>query len=226
MKYFSFLLITLGFLTVSSCTTTRPLKSDVKPSEVTDLQYFEPFSYISLIETGNRAKYNDTISKKSEELLLNVVNKFGGKIPVTGIISVSDTITKNKLEKEIEFLFLSADRTKNISNLKITPIIDSLIAANGKRFGLITVGTGFTRAKGNYGGQIAKGAAIGILTLGMYVQTPIKSSSVIYVMIVDIKQNNVAFFKKSILQDKDPLDEAVLKKQFQKIFEGYFWSKE
>lgn len=226
MKYYNLLLIIFGVLTVSSCTTTKPLNSNVKPSEVTDLQYFEPMSYISLIQSGNRSKYNDTISKKSEKLLLKTVEEFGGKIPVTSIISITDTNTKNALEKEVEFLCLSADRQRNIANLKITPIIDSLLGSKGKRFGLITVATGFTRAKGNYGGEIAKGAAMGILTLGMYYQTPIKSNSTIYVMIVDTKENNVAFFTKSVLQDKDPIDETVLKKQFQKIFEGYYWPSE
>lgn len=226
MKNYIPLLIVLGFFVVSSCTTTKPLTSNVEPSEVTDLQYLGPVSYISLIESGNRAMYNDTISRDSEQLLANVVGNLGTKIPVTGQISVSDTSTKNKLNKEIEFLCISADRQRDIANLKITPIIDSLIKIKGKRFGLITVATGFTRAKGNYGGEIAKGAAVGLLTLGMYVQTPIKSSSTIYVMIVDAKENNVAFFMKSVLQDKDPLDEAVLMKQFQKIFEQYYRTNE
>lgn len=223
MKYYNLLLIVFGILTLSSCTTTRPLYSNVKPSEVTDLQYFEPMSYISLIESGNKSKFNDTLSAKSEKLILKTVEEFGGKIPVTSIISVSDSNTKSLLEKEVEFLCLSAERQKNIENLKITSIIDSFLETKGKRFGLITVATGFTRAKGNYGREIAKGAAMGILTLGMYYQTPIKSSSTIYVMIVDTKENNVAFFAKSVLQDKDPLDETVLKKQFQKVFEGYYW---
>jgi len=201
------------------------LTSDVKPSEVKELQKFQTFAYISLIESGNRGKFNDTISNKSKEIFSEALHSFNNKIPITGEISVSDTIIENKIEKEIKFLCISADKQRSISNLKITPILDSLLENRDKRFGLITVTTGFTRTKGNYGGQIAKGAAMGILTLGMYYQTPIKANSTVYAMIVDSIDNNVAFFRKSFLQDKEPLDKTVLTNQIQKIFENYFLTK-
>ena len=44
-------------------------------------------------------------------------------------------------------------------------------------------------------------------------------------MIIDAKENNIAFFKKSLLQDREPLDKEVLTKQIQNIFEDYFWTK-
>jgi hypothetical protein len=218
------LLIVLGFFMLSSCTTTKTLTSSVKPFEVTDLQQIEPYSYISKIGSGNKRKLNDTASIESRQLLIKIVNELKGQIPLTGEITVSDTTIKRKLEKEIEFLCISADRLKSITDLKITPIIDSLLDKKGKRFGLITVSVGFTREKGNYGKQVAKGAAMGILTLGMYYQTPIKANSTIYVMIVDAQENNISFFRKSSLQDKEPLDEKILTKQFKDIFDGYFWT--
>jgi len=225
MKLNRILIFVFGFIAFFSCTTSKTLTSAVKSNEVTDLQFIEPFSYISLIEKGNRGKYNDELSNESKHLLIKVSNSYQNQISLKGDIFVSDVLTKRKLENEIKYLCFSADRQRSISNLKLTPVIDSLLELSGKRFGLITVSMGFTRAKGNYGGQIAKGAAMGILTLGMYYQTPIKSFSTVYAMIVDAKENNIAFFRKSFLQDKNPLDEAVLMKQFQKIFEGYFWTK-
>ena len=113
----------------------------------------------------------------------------------------------------------------DVSHLQITPTLDKVLEANEARFGLITVATGFTRIKGNYGKEIVKGAALGLLTLGMYYQSPVKAYSTIYVMIADSKENNVAFFRKSYLQDKEPLDEAVLTKQFKDIFTDYFFTK-
>lgn len=224
MKHLNQLLLVL--LILSSCTTTRPLTSVVKPAEITDLQILEPVSYISLIETGNKGKYNDSISQSSQVLVTKALKSFPDNIPFTGEITVVDSRIKQKLAKDIEYLCLSAEKQKSISNLKITPALDSLLESKGKRFGLITVSTGFTRKKGNYGGQIAKGVLTGILTMGMYYQTPIKANSTIYAMIIDSKDNNIAFFKKSFLPDKDPLEEAVVSKQIQKIFEGYFWTKE
>ena len=107
----------------------------------------------------------------------------------------------------------------------MTPVIDSLLEANGKRFGLISMSTGFTRAKYNYGLQIVKGILVGILTMGMYVEVPVSANSSLSIMIVDAKENNVAFFNNSYLQDEEPIDSIVINKQVQRIFNGYFWEK-
>ncbi|GAB2987006.1 hypothetical protein GCM10027049_28540 [Mucilaginibacter puniceus] len=222
MKNLYVLLVTLLILT--SCTVTKPLTSSVSVADVTDIQLFEPVSMISLIETGNKGKYNDSTSQISKALLTTTLKSFPQNIPITGEITSTDNAVKIKLTNDIEYLCGSADKEKSISNLKITPTLDSLLEATGKRFGLIAVSTGFTRRKGNYGGQIAKGILTGVLTMGMYYTTPVKSYSTVYVMIVDAKENNIAFFRKSFLQDKDPLDEGVLSKQVQKAFEGYFWA--
>jgi hypothetical protein len=200
------------------------LTSNVKPIEVTDLKMMDPFSYIYMIKKGNKSQLDDSISFISKQLVSKVLENYKGQLPLTGEIILSDTATKNSLEKEYELLLLTADRTKNISNLKITPNLDKVLEANETRFGLLIVSTGFTRAKGNYGKQVAKGAALGILTLGMYYQVPVKAYSTVYAMIVDSKENNVAFFRKSFLQDMEPLDESGLTKQFKKIFDGYFWT--
>jgi len=225
MKQLMIFLI-LGVLFFSSCTTTRMLTSNITPTEVNDLQKFETFSYISLIESGNRGKYNDTLSNQSKILLGEIFESFNKNIPITGQINVTDTIVKKRMEKEIELLCVMTDRKRSVSDLKLTPTLDSLLEKTGKRFGLISVTTGFTRKKGNYGGQVAKGAAMGILTLGMYYQVPIKAYSVVYVMIVDGQENNIAFFRKSFLKDKEPLDKVVVTRQIQKIFENYFFHRE
>lgn len=224
MKYLKQLFF--GLLILSSCTTTKPLTSSVNQNEISDLQSFEPVSYISLIERGNRGKFNDSLSQSSQELITSALNSYPNNIPLTGNITVIEPRIKQILAKDIENLCISAVRQKTIATLKITPMLDSLLESRGKRFGIITAATGFTRKKGNYGGQIAKGVLTGILTMGMYYQTPIKANSTIYAMIVDSKNNNIAFFRKSFVQDKDPLDEDVIKKQIQKLFEGYFWTKQ
>jgi len=223
MNHFKVILILSCFI-LTSCTATKPLTSDVKPTEVTDLKLLEPFSYISMIKKGNKGQLDDSISSISKQLVFKVLENYKGQLPITGEIVLSDTAIVNSLEKEYELLMVTADRTKYITNIKITPTLDKILEANETRFGLLIISTGFTRTKGNYGKQIAKGALMGILTLGMYYQTPVKAYSTIYAMIVDSKEDNVAFFRKSFLQDMEPLDESVLTKQFKKIFDGYFWT--
>jgi uncharacterized membrane protein len=201
------------------------LTSNVQPAEVINLKLLEPYSYISMIKKGNRGQIDDSISSISKQLNINVLKNFKGQLPITGDIILTDSAINKTLEKEYETLILTADRNKNITNFKITPVLDKILEANETRFGLIVICTGFTRVKGNFGKEIVKGAALGILTLGMYYQTPIKAYSTIYAMIVDSKEDNVAFFRKSFKQDLEPLDQSVLTSQYNKIFEGYFWTK-
>jgi len=223
MKHQTIFLI-LSCIILSSCTATKLLTSNVQPTEVTNLKLLEPYSYISMIKKGNRGQLDDSISSISKQLNINVLKSFNGQIPITGDIILIDSTINKDLEKECENLILTAERNKSISNLKITPTLDKILEANDTRFGLIIICTGFTRLKGNYGKEIAKGVALGILTLGMYYQIPIKAYSTIYAMIVDSKEDNVAFYRKSFKQDLEPLDQEVLTNQYKKIFEGYFWT--
>lgn len=225
MKSNKIILILFCYI-LSSCTATKLLTSNVRPAEVTDLKFLEPYSYISMIKKGNRGQLDDSISSISKQQVFRVLETFKGPLPLTGEIILSDTAINKTLEKEYEFLVLTADRTRSITNLKITTMLDKVLEANQTRFGLIIIRTGFTRAKGNYGKEIAKGAALGILTLGMYYQTPVKAYSTIYAMIADSKEDNVAFFRKSYMKDIEPLDQAVLTKQYKKLFDGYFWNSE
>ena len=223
MKYLKFFLTGICFLFIS-CTTSKLLTSDIKPAQITDLKLMEPVSYISVITKGNRGAVDDSVSAVSCKLMINVAEKFKGQLPFTGTIFLTDPEVNATLEKEYESLTLAAQKLKDVSHLQITPTLDRVLEANNTRFGLITVASGFTRTRGNYGKEVAKGALLGLVTLGMYYQTPVKANSSVFVMIVDSQDNNVAFFRKSVLQDKEPLEENVLTKQFRDIFTGYFIS--
>jgi len=193
----------------------------------------EPFSFISLIEKGNMGVYNDSISKIAKNALNESLETFREKLRLSlEEIYVTDTLAKKELEQEIDFFIREAERNKKKKNhtIEITPLVDSLLSVNDKRFGLLIIQNGFTRAKGNYGGQVAKAIGMGVLT-GLatgtaYYQNPIKSGSTVYVVIVDNQEKNVAFYNKSIMQDREPTEKENITKQLQNIFEKYFWEKQ
>ena len=210
-------------LLCSSCSGSKVLTSEVLPNEITEMIKIEPFSYISLIEKANRGVYNDSISSSTKTLLNESLNIFKEKLRLSPEeIIITDPTERIKLEQELNFLIMTAERNRAIENIQITPLIDSLVTANDKRFALIIIQSGFTRKKNNYGSQIAKGIGMGILTMGMYYQTPIKSRSIIYAMIVDNQNKSIAFYNKSILQDKEPTEKENIIKQLNRIFENYF----
>ncbi len=113
-------------------------------------------------------------------------------------------------------------KEQNMDDVKITPLLDSILEKRNKRFGLITLANGYTRTKQNYNEQLTKGVAVAFVTLGMYTKIPTKSKSEIFALIVDAKENNVAFYRVSTLQDKEPLDSAVISRQLNGLFKGYF----
>jgi hypothetical protein len=222
MKYVKLLIILTIIFFLSFCTISKLVTSGIKPNQITDLQYFEPFSYITKIAYRNVIQDDFKMSLTSKNLIVKVINNYKGQLHITGEIEITNSIVEIKVENEIKQLISAANRYKDISKIKITPTIDSLLKQNGKRFGLIIVGTGFQRTEENYDEEEAIGAGMAILSLGLIYNVPIEGNSKIYAMIVDAKDKNLAFFRKSFLKDS-PIDEDVLKKQIQKIFKRYFW---
>lgn len=221
-KLLLIILVCPGFF--GSCTTSKMLTSDVKPTALRNIQNFETLCYIALIEKGSRGDFNDSVSHQSRQIVQEVIATFD-KIPISGQIKEKDTLTLKKLEAEIVYLCQHLERRRNLVDLKLPSTIDSLLEKSGHRFGLITVVQGFSRVKGNYGKQVAKSLGIGILTLGMFYPVPIKANSTIYALIADSQDNTLCFYRKNIAHDKDPLDVTTIKKQINKLFMGYFWEK-
>lgn len=209
--------ITGLLILLSSCLTTKPFHPNIQPQEIADVLKFETISYVSFIEHGNRGVFNDSLSKTSKSNFDEILIA-GNYVPLTGMVNSKDTTIKKRLEVEMQYLFLTAGVERKVSALKLTPTLDSVLEANGKRFGLLTMTSGFTRRKGNYGGQVAKGTAVGLLTLGMVVPTPIKSNSTISAMIIDAKENNVSYYKTHAVADVEPLDRDIIRRQLNSVF--------
>ena len=223
-------IVLLVVASCSSCATSKFINSDVKPIEISWMLKIEPFSYISLIETGNRSTYDEAISSSTKIVLNESVEAFRVRLRLSSKeIKITNSFENAQLEQELNFLIMSAEQNRNKNNIPITPLISSLLSANDARFGLIIIQNGFTRAKGNYGGQIAKAVGIGIVTglLTGVAFTPmtVKAQSTLHAMIVDNQNKNVAFYNKSILKDKEPTAKENILKQIDKVFEKYFWGK-
>jgi len=171
---------------------------------------------------------NDSLSIVSKQLLNESVQEFKNNISLTGTIIVTNNTIKQRLEKDIEYLYMNANDIKvlSISSIRITPLIDSLLEANNKRFGLIIVECGYIRTNRNYGNQIAVSVPINILSRvivpGSPLSIPHKAYSALYVMIVDAEQDNIAFYRKTS-KFGAPTDKSVITYQLNKIFKGYYF---
>jgi hypothetical protein len=220
------LIILAGILTLTSCAANKYLSSSTtKSTEIKHIAYFHPLSYIQYIEKGNKAALSDSLSGITSENLSLVLDKNKPALRLDKEISILNDTVKGKMEDELAYLARLIFVRKKLSGIPIPHTIDSILKNNNQRFALATVATGFGRKKGNYRGQVAKGAAIGILTLGMAVPTPVKSNLTLHAFIFDAAKDEIAYYKKSMPVEKEPTDEQVIEKQLIKLFEGYFYGK-
>lgn len=211
-------------LALASCGTNKYLTSSTKSNEIENISYFTPLIYIQYIEKGNKAVLSDSLSAISQFKVDSLLNAKKATLRLSGKIVVhNDTLTQ-KMEKELAYLIRLISQRKKLEGIPLTPTIDSILKSSNQRFALATIATGFGRRKGNYGRQVAKGAAIGILTLGsMAVPTPVKSNLTLYAFIFDVQKNEIAYYKRSLPVEKEPTDEKAIEKQLAELFEGYLY---
>ena len=212
MKITSAILLLAGLL-LQSCVSSEELAKIVKPNDITRLGYFTPISQIGIIEKGNKATKSEFGSKRSTEVLDSLIISKKQTYNIYNALTPVDSIIQKRLKEEISNLTIQASTKQRVHNISLSPTIDSVMEAHNERFALAFIATGFTRVKGNYGGQVAKSIGIGLLTMGMYVPTPMKASSGIHAVIFDSKNNLVAFYKSSQLVDKEPTDPAIVTRQ-------------
>ena len=219
-KYLKYLVLLFAGI-FTSCNTSPIATSRVKSAEISDLQYFEPLSVISLVKSKNTAVYSDSLSKISQTFQAAIINSYKEKLHISSVIMWQDSPVNAGLRKEIQNLLADGWKKEETDSVKIGPILDSILEKSNKRFGLITVAKGFTRTKSNYSDEMAKSIALTAATLGMVTRVTKKCESRVLTMIVDAKKNNVAFYRVCDIVDKEPMDTIILRKQFKKIFKGY-----
>jgi hypothetical protein len=223
MKHLVILLIVLS---LTACVSNKSLTSSVKSNEINELSYFEPLAYIQYIEKGNNLKFSDSLSNITRTKLDSILVSNKSKLRINDKINLSNDTIKFKFENEISYLSRLVNQNKTLEGIPLTPTIDSLLEINNQRFALGVVETGFGRRKGNYSGQVVKSIFVGILTLGLYIPTPIKASLSVEVFIFDSQNNEIAYYKKTAPVEKDPDNPEVIEKKVINLFEGYFYPKE
>lgn len=219
LLFFGIILIVIS----SACSSKKIKSTGPNPSEISDLRIFKPVSFIEGINKGNQAELSDSLSFLSSVLWVDVLKQNNHRLPIGNEIKLDDPYYSAEVEQQTIQFFDQLIMAKNIEDVEVPPLLIATLDDEKSRFGLLTIHSGFTRRKGNYGGQVVKAIGIGILTMGMYSQLPTKSNSSIFVAIIDSSTSKPIFFKRSIMSDKEPLDPKVLNKQLNQLFKRYFW---
>ena len=218
-----FIMLSLIMLT-ASCSVSKIANHEVSPAEIKEISWFEPVSFIALIEKGNQQTVNDSLSSICTALLDSIMNDHKVRRNMRKI-EVEDPMIKSRLQNEVTFLIQTAAQSRKLNGIKLTPTIDSLLKANNQRFAIATVASGFGRKAGNYGNQLAKGIGVGILSLGMVVPVPNKSNLSLFAIIMDAERNEVIYYCRTLPVEKSPTDKKVIYERYANLFNGYLYDK-
>jgi hypothetical protein len=222
MKNFHLLTILFGLL-LTSCATKRLVSTTNPVHSTQSLAYFTPYAYISIIEKGNTAVPNDSLSEVARLLLDSIIleNKtFKQKTRV----EISD-VDMNYIQADVNNLFNSIIRAGKIEQAFIGPNLKKYIDKDKNRYYLTSIMSGFGRKQGNYGKQVAKGIGVGILTLGMFAPIPIKSNVSLYAAIIDAEKMEVVYYSSTLPLEKSPTDRHVIERQYFKVLSEHFIKK-
>ncbi len=215
----------------ASCAASRYIAEEVDPAQIMDMARFEPFSDIAFIEKGDRMERNDSLTFVAQEQLYAALAAVEPMFPPSSdpdILEYAGPATREIAQEEILNMLAQVTTKQQIKYMPVVPILREMLAGSGRRYGLMVVQTGFSRRKGNYGGQVAKSVGLAILTAvatggaGYSSYTPYKANSTIHAFIIDAESNKIVFYNK-VVAEADPCDPEVSAKQVDKLFRKVFW---
>jgi hypothetical protein len=209
-------------LIFTSCVTNQYISKNVKPTDLTAIKYFEPMAYVGLIEKGNKGKLNDSLSLISKKLLDSIIRN-NNSFRIEEKIEVYGIENNTKVNNELSTMIQTIINNKKLDGVQLSPTVDSIMKSKKQRFAMVSLTNGFGRRKGNYGNQIAKGIGVGILTLGMYVPVPVKSSLSLFTIILDSERNEVIYYSRTLPVEKSPSDIKAVNEQYRTLYKGYIY---
>ncbi len=195
-------------------------KSAITPNSIDSLLLIPPFSYISLIEKGNRQVFDKKLSKLSSDHLTKGIKEIVDTQVAVLNLNNLDSITNVRLRHEVVQLIQVIERSRELRNVTVPILIDSILTLNRLNYAMCIYHSGFTRSGGNYTAHLAAGIALGLLV--GFGTIPIKAYSTVYCIILDSKNKNIAFYRKCFKQDWEPVDKRITDKQLNLLFKGYF----
>ena len=202
----------------TSC-VTQGFISNVTQADIQQLSQFEILANVGEIEKGNKITHNDSLTQVAQALFATeLANEIA--LPVTETIDIEDTVVYHKVRYEIYVLMNCLERNMKPKDLPVPPAIDSILCARAQRFGMLVYDWGFVRSTGNYAGQIAKGIAIGILTMGSYYTVPYKDMTRSGILIYDAMNHNFAYVS-TTAAESSPLEAKTYQKQLKDLLKKY-----
>ena len=209
-----------------SCSVGKSFQTSTPASEILSIAYFEPMAFVHYIEKGNQSVLSDSLYSITKHKLDSLVLKHQNRLRLSEELQFENEISRSIFNSETGRLANTITRQRSLSGTSIPSVVDSVMEKNNTRFAVSIVASGFGRRKGNYGGQVAKGIGVGLLTLGLYTPVPIKSSLVLYGFIFDSKKDEVTYFKRQASYKQiDPTSSESIEWMLKELFNNYLYKE-
>jgi len=218
MKMKKVLFFVLVLMSLISCTAKKGFVTNLPKQEIEDVQRFPVLSNIFALDKNDYGFRSDSLSTLSTQYIDSYLDK-QNNIDITGRIEINDTVVQRKINEEIRNL---ADRAYDNEAIAIIPIpltIDSILEAQGKRFGLLIYAAGYERYEVNWQKTYRRfaSAARGLPDFDHYYDF----WSSIALIIVDADKNNIAFYNDSKFEGK-PSRQYNIDRQFMELYYRYW----
>lgn len=104
------LILLMPILLLTSCVTNKLISKSVSATEIKESAYFEPLSFISLIEKANKSVPSDSLSLVSKILLDSIIQN-NPSFKVSKKIEITNPKVKNKVDIELSNLITGIIRS-------------------------------------------------------------------------------------------------------------------
>lgn len=230
------LLSVVAIIMLCACSATRYVAADAPV--VDGITLIKPFSYIQYVDTEGSV-YDSLRSDVNQNLLNSAIR--ATSLPITDSVCVEGLPNQKSLDESLFALTLVNPR--ELQDLRIDPVMDSLLEARGTRYGLMVFSDGFVKDNKQYGREFTKalvgglvgglaGAAIGgavsaasggVWSAGYnsVVIIGAKYGTVVYAMVVDSQTDRVVYFNKVGPAEKNPENPATVTWVVERLFKKF-----
>ena len=221
--YTNVLVLFVSFIILQSCVMNqvRLVKIDSEfEKPIGKIDYFSPFSSISVIKSKNELEINDSLSILSIDLCAQALEN-AHHLNIDSQILIDDEILNSKIQNQLYNYIVYAHNNQDINEIKMSSDIILMMESNRSDYAISTLFSGFSRTAKNQKKQIGKAIGLGILTLGSFTQIPTKSNLTVFLMLFDRKNQKVTLYQEAITEGKDPMELETITKLIDKALYKY-----
>ena len=217
-----FPLALLALTLLSACGAAKYYQGFTSGDASTGIALLNPVSCIYYLDSKGAETLDDSLSLVSEAMVAGIVGQ--QELPIT------QTLPLDSLQREeyIAFMRFASARTDVVREEAPIPyVLDSLLEANGQRYGLLVYTEGMTRDTRQYAKELALSATFGLLlavaTLGTFTMygAGMAYATVMNVAIVDSDYDRIVFHNGIPVRESNPLDEGHIQKILTGLFREY-----